>query len=82
VKQTRERDFLAAPSVLGLGVGRSADDPTQPAIVVFVDKHQLPPALPPQLDGVRTRIVYGERFRATGWNEKPAPACSIKKTSH
>jgi hypothetical protein len=80
VKQERETELLVNPAVVGLGVGRSEDDSTQPAVVIFLDKHQMPPQLPPQLDGVRTRIIYGERFRATGWNEKPiAPACSVKR---
>jgi len=82
VKQIHERDLLANAGVLGLGVGRSEKDATQPTIVIFVDKHQPPLAIPVQLDGVPTRVVYGERFRATGWNEKPAAACSIPKRSH
>jgi hypothetical protein len=82
MKQNRERNLLNNSGVLGMGLGPSESDSTHPAIVIFVDKHQPPLAMPAQLDGVPTRVVYGERFRATGWNEKPAAACPYSKLSN
>jgi hypothetical protein len=59
-----------------LGIGRSDDDPSQPVVIVFTDKHQMPPDIPSVIDGVRTKIVPSEHFRAQGWNEKAPTACA------
>jgi hypothetical protein len=80
IKQRHETELLNQASVLGLGVGRSDDDPSEPAVIIFTDKNQLPPAVPAVIDGVRTRVVRGERFRAQGWNEKAPRACAAPRS--
>jgi hypothetical protein len=64
--KTRHRDALFAQAgVLGVGVGRSDDDPAAAAIVVFVDEAVAArPALPAQLEGVKVRVVPTGRFVA------------------
>jgi hypothetical protein len=67
------------PAVFGVGVGASLDSPGEAVVTVFVDKDKayIPPAV---LDGARTHVVYGERFRGWGWNEREQPhACSASK---
>jgi hypothetical protein len=76
VKQRHEPALFKHPAVLGLGIGRSDDDPSQPAVIVFTDKHQMAPDVPRIIDGVRTRVVPSEHFRAQGWNEKEPTACA------
>jgi hypothetical protein len=76
-KHRHESELFREPAVLGVGVGYSESDSSRPAIVVYVDKHQLAPAIPQVLDGVSTRVVPSEHFRAFGWNEKaPVAACA------
>jgi len=77
-KQHHERELLTEPAVLGVGVGRSDTDGNSPVVVVYVDKHQLTPEIPKTLDGVPTRVVPSERFRAFGWNEKASVAACAK----
>ena len=78
-KQRHEQELFHDPAVLGVGVGRSEQG--SPVVVVYVDKHQLTPAIPKTLDGVPTRVVASERFRAFGWNEK-APVAACAKPTH
>ncbi len=81
VKERHEPALFKHPAVLGLGIGRSDDDPSQPAVIVFTDKHQLAPDVPRVIDGVRTKIVPSEHFRAQDWNEKAPTACAKQQTS-
>jgi hypothetical protein len=76
VKQRREPALFKHPAVLGLGIGRSDDDPSQPAMIVFTDKHQFQPEIPAVIDGIRTRVVPSEHFRAQGWNERAPTSCA------
>ena len=76
VKQRHEPALFKHPAVLGLGIGRSEEDANQPAVIVFTDKHQMAPEIPAMIDGVRTRVVPSEHFRAQGWNEKAPSACA------
>ncbi len=65
VKASHERELLAQPGVVSVGIGR--DDQGRPAIVVGLDKPhpQTQAALPRVLDGyaVRTEIVGTIRAR-------------------
>ncbi|MFL6301146.1 MAG: Ig-like domain-containing protein [Terriglobales bacterium] len=79
-KQHHERELLSQPAVLGVGVGHS-ENGSSPVVVVYVDKHQLTPTIPQTLDGVPTRVVPSEHFRAFGWNEK-APVAACAKPAH
>jgi len=76
VKQRHAQRLLREAGILGVGVGRSLDAPGESAVVVYVEKGKRRASVPPVLDGVRTRVVETERFRAYGWNETPRPrAC-------
>lgn len=76
VKEQRAAELLAQSGVLAVGVGRSQDAPGESALVIYVERGTAHPALAATLDGVRTRIVEGQRFKALGWNERAQPrAC-------
>jgi hypothetical protein len=64
VKENHVADLIAQPGIQGVGVGRSDDNPAEPAIVIYVVTGVSHPAIPPTFDGVRTKIVEGDRFRA------------------
>jgi hypothetical protein len=66
VRDARSTELLAHPEVQAVGVGASYDNPAEGAIVFFVTKGQLHSDLPPQIDGVRTRIVEGDLFPRRG----------------
>lgn len=54
----RERDLLSRPSVIGVGVGSLDSNPTEAAIVVYVDQTAaVRPRLPRRLNGVRVKVV-------------------------
>jgi hypothetical protein len=53
------------PSFFGVGVGQSLDNPREAALVVYVDRKQIPPNLPAVLYGLRTRYVVMDRLHVT-----------------
>ena len=63
-KESHTDELLAKPGVHGIGVAFSKDNPAEAAVVVFVTRGVQHPPIPAVLDGVRTQIVEGERFRA------------------
>jgi len=73
--------LMTQPGIQGIGVGRSSDNPAEPAIVIYVLAGQAHPPIPALLDGVRTKIIEGDRFRAFGWGKetRPANTCTKKK---
>ena len=66
VRDAHAPELLAHPEVQAVGVGASRDNPREPAIVFFVTAGQPRTNIPPQVDGVRTRIVEGQLFARRG----------------
>ncbi|MGH9589698.1 MAG: hypothetical protein ACRD25_04850, partial [Terracidiphilus sp.] len=60
----------------GVGVGQSYDNPTQPALVIFVDRNHVPAALPATIGGLRTRYVVMSRLHVTRAWASPIPTRS------
>lgn len=60
--------LMGDPAVLGVGVGASDDNPEEAAVVVFLEQGKPHAPVPVQLDGVRTKVVTTDRFRAYGRN--------------
>lgn len=54
----------------GIGVGLSDDAPGESTIVINTIKGAPHAAIPATIDGVRTKVVDGEPFRASHWNPK------------
>ncbi len=53
------------PAFFGVGVGQSLDNPKEAALVIFVDRRQIPGHLPATIDGLRTRYVIMDRLHVT-----------------
>ncbi len=76
-KHAYAHGLMADPAVLGVGVGASLTNPSQAVVVVYVERGRSHGPIPPQLNGVPTRIVRTGIFRAYGWNEKAHPGCRL-----
>lgn len=65
VKEARERELMARPGVIAVGVGASASDPSEPAIMIYVDKtRRMRAHLPGSIDGVEVRVFDTDPFIA------------------
>ncbi|MGA7859666.1 MAG: hypothetical protein WCA11_17150 [Terracidiphilus sp.] len=49
----------------GVGVGQSLDNPKDAALVIYVDRKQIPRELPRTVDGLRTRFIVMDRLHVT-----------------
>jgi hypothetical protein len=77
VKEQHAQDLMANSAIFGVGVGASADNPGEAAVVVFVENGSSP-SVPAEIDGIRTRIVMTDRFRTFNWGKQTVKACSRK----
>jgi hypothetical protein len=66
VRDAHAPELLANPQVQAVGVGASYDNPQEPAILVFTTRGQPRTGIPPQVEGVRTRIVESDLFPKRG----------------
>jgi hypothetical protein len=53
------------PAFFGVGVGQSLDNPKEAALVIYVDRRQVPATLAPTINGLRVRYVIMERLHVT-----------------
>ncbi len=53
------------PAFFGVGVGQSLDNPKEAALVIYVDRTQVPATLPATINGLRTRYVIMNRLHVT-----------------
>ena len=70
---------MADDAVLAVGVGASDDSPGEPALVIYVDAGKERPPIPAVIDGVRTKVVEGDRFRTFSWGKQTKPQASCSK---
>jgi hypothetical protein len=65
-KQQIEQSLLKQnPAFFGVGVGQSFDNPKEAALVIFVDRRQVPATLPVTINGLRTRYIIMDRLHVT-----------------
>lgn len=64
VKEAHVAEFMGQPGIQGVGVSISADNPAETAISIYVVKGVAHQPIPAVIDGIRTRIFEGERFKA------------------
>ncbi|MGC2164108.1 MAG: hypothetical protein WA634_19580 [Silvibacterium sp.] len=74
--------LLTDPSIFGVGVAQSLDNPADPALLVLVDPKIAPHSMPATIGGLRVRYMKLNRFHVTrskyaGLNA--APSCALKK---
>jgi hypothetical protein len=62
------------PAFFGVGVGQSLDDPREAALVIYVDRNNIPTQMPSTVDGLRTRYVVMDRLHVTRSYAAAAPS--------
>ena len=73
VKQQIARSLMRQnPAFFGIGVGQSLDNPKEAALVIYVDRKQVPAQLPSTLSGLRTRYIVMDRLHVTRSYAVPA----------
>jgi len=63
--------------VQGVGITSSIDAPGEAALMIFVVRGEAHNAIPPVIDGLRTRVRESSRFRAGFGDREPHPACRV-----
>jgi hypothetical protein len=63
-KEAHVKELMAQPGIQGVGVAISKDNPGEPAIAIFVVRGTPLSSIPVTVDGIRTQILEGDRFRA------------------
>lgn len=61
----RTPELMEDPAILGVGVTKSLDRPTQPALLVLVELGQVPRHMPATIHGIRVRYMNLQRFHVT-----------------
>lgn len=79
VKDSHAGSLMAQEGILGVGVGASADSPGEPALVIYVEAGKQHAAIPAVIDGVRTKVVEGDRFRTFNWGKETKAPVSCPK---
>ncbi|MGA2534315.1 MAG: hypothetical protein ABSG19_14915 [Candidatus Aminicenantales bacterium] len=64
IHAARAADWMNRPGVQGVGVTSSVDAPGEAALMIFVIRGEPHDAIPPVIDGLRTRVRETSRFRA------------------
>lgn len=74
------------PAFFGVGVGQSLDNPQEAALVIYVDRRQVPATLPPIVNGLRARYVIMDRLHVTRsyllGPVRPAGHCMAHPATH
>jgi hypothetical protein len=73
IKDRHSGEILGKVGVVGVGVGGSLDAEGEPALVLYVERDAGFPGVDVEIEGVRTRVIEGERFRTFGWGKARAP---------
>jgi len=63
-KEAHVSSLMGQPGIQGVGVSISTDNPTEAAISIYVIKGAAHSAIPAMIDGVRTKVFEGTRFKA------------------
>ncbi|HXL22053.1 MAG TPA: hypothetical protein VOA78_06290 [Candidatus Dormibacteraeota bacterium] len=74
-------EWMNKAGVQGMGIGSSADAPGEAAMVIFTVRGVAHEAIPAVIDGVRTRVREGSRFRAGFGDKEPHRVCSAPATT-
>jgi len=71
-------ELLRLSGVQGVGIARSADNPGEAAIVVYVQRGTAHTSIPAAIDDVRTRIRETSSFRPASGSGRAARSCSAR----
>lgn len=70
-------EWMKKSGVQGFGITSSADAPGEAALIIFLIRGVAHPAIPPVIDGLRTRVRESSRFRAGFGDSQPKRGCSV-----
>lgn len=77
IKQQMARSLMRQnPAFFGVGVGQSLDNPKEAALVIYVDRKNMPATLPQTVGGLRTRYIVMDRLHVTRSYATPLPSRS------
>jgi hypothetical protein len=68
--------WMKQPGVQGFGVTSSADSPGEAALMIFLIRGMAHNAIPPVIEGVRTRVRESSRFHAGLDGLRPGGGCA------
>jgi hypothetical protein len=77
VHTRRVEELMKQSGVQGVGIGSSVDAPGEAALVLFLVRGAPHDAIPPVIDGLRTRVRESSRFRAGFGDTQPQRGCSL-----
>jgi len=69
--------LLKQSGVQGVGISPSLDSPGEAALLIFLVRGVAHDAIPPVIDGVRTRVKESSRFRANYGGIQSSPSCTL-----
>ena len=72
VKENYSPSLMREQGILGVGVTSSLDNPSEPAIIIYVEEGKRHAPIPLEFDGVRVRVKFTSPFRAYRWGH-PRP---------
>jgi hypothetical protein len=70
-------ELMQQPGVQGIGITSSVDSPGEAALMIFLIRGVAHDAIPPVLDGLRTRVRESSPFRGGYGGTEPHRACSL-----
>jgi hypothetical protein len=78
VHEAHTQELLSQPGVQGVGITSSVDAPGEAALMIFLVRGEAHNAIPPMIDGLRTRLRESSRFRA-GYGDagRRGGACTV-----
>ncbi len=79
--QAHVGEWMSKTGVQGVGVGSSVDSPGEAALVLFLIRGVAHEAIPPVIDGLRTRVRESSRFLAGLDEGNSRASCSAGVTS-
>jgi hypothetical protein len=84
VQAAHMAEVLKQPGVQGVGITSSVDSPGEAALLIYFIRGVSHDPAPVAIDGLRTRVRDGSRFRADYGGAHPKRGCSVPapKTAH
>jgi len=82
VHAAHAEEWMKKSGVQGVGIGSSADSPGEAALLIFLIRGAAHEAIPPVIDGLRTRVRESSRFRAGFGNREPHNGCKLAATKN
>jgi hypothetical protein len=69
--------IMQRPGVQGVGITSSVDSPGEAALMIFLIRGVIHDAIPPVIDGLRTRVRESSRFKAGYRGGEQRRACAL-----